>query len=118
MYIPRIRVNTREQVLMRSLALLVVLCSTGLFGWADLPRVDGDAVIPAQEWPPQPGPRNIKVYIRYPHGNIEGVKSSTGLMLSLHNWGGTAFTGAPDPAALVTRYDVVAIGVDYLQSGP
>jgi hypothetical protein len=33
-------------------------------------------------------------------------------MLSLHNWGGTGFTGAPAPETLAKRYDVVAIGVD------
>lgn len=39
-------------------------------------------------------------------------------MLSLHNWGGVGFVGAPDPAALVDAMDLVVIGVDYLQSGP
>lgn len=39
-------------------------------------------------------------------------------MLSLHNWGGTGFRGTADPGVLTTRYNVVAIGVDYLQSGP
>mgnify|MGYP003382240719 CR=1 FL=1 len=38
-------------------------------------------------------------------------------MLSLHNWGGTGFVGAADPDVLAREYDVVAIGVDYLQSG-
>jgi hypothetical protein len=45
------------------------------------------------------------------------VNAGTGLMLSLHNWGGTGFIGAPDPGVLSSRYNVVAIGVDYLQSG-
>ncbi|MDQ1257593.1 MAG: hypothetical protein QG656_2199 [Candidatus Hydrogenedentes bacterium] len=38
-------------------------------------------------------------------------------MLNLHNWGGTGFVGAADPAVLVERYNVIAIGVDYVQSG-
>jgi len=107
--------------LLASLFALALLVSSGSAAgetWPDLPAVDGDISIPAQEWPRQPGPRTIKVYVRYPGGSLEGVKRGTGLMLSLHNWGGTDFRGAPDPAVLVSRYDVVAIGVDYLQSGP
>ena len=38
-------------------------------------------------------------------------------MLSLHNWGGTASGGSADPGVLSNQYNVVAIGVDYLQSG-
>ncbi|MBN4074181.1 DUF2920 family protein, partial [bacterium AH-315-E10] len=45
------------------------------------------------------------------------VTDETGLMLSLHNWGGMGFTGAPDPGVLCKRYNVICIGVDYLQSG-
>ena len=39
-------------------------------------------------------------------------------MLDLHNWNGSHASGAPDPATVVARYDVVAICVDYLQSFP
>ncbi|CAN5489918.1 hypothetical protein BH09VER1_BH09VER1_51720 [soil metagenome] len=39
-------------------------------------------------------------------------------MLSLHNWGGTGFRGTADGTILADRYNVVAIGVDYLGSGP
>jgi len=84
-----------------------------------LPDAAGTVSIPAQEWPLRPGPREITVYIRYPgsNGTIGGVRASTGLFLSLHNWGGTAFKGTADPAVLADTFDVVAIGVDYLQSG-
>jgi len=86
--------------------------------WPDLPKADGEVVIPAQNWPRQPGPRSLTVYVRYPQGNVEGVQPGTGLMLNLHNWGGTGFVGAADPLVLASRYNVVVIGVDYVQSGP
>lgn len=84
-----------------------------------LPDAMGTVSIPAQEWPLKPGPREITVHIRYPGAGsrLEGVNRDTGLMLSLHNWGGTASGGSADPGVLAERYNVVAIGVDYLQSG-
>lgn len=82
-----------------------------------LPERDGDVTLPAQEWPYRPGPRTIRVYLRYPGGQLSRIDDRTGLLLSLHNWGGTVFAGAPDPTALARRLNVVAIGVDYLQSG-
>lgn len=92
----------------------------GVSGWPALPERSGTVVIPAQEWPLRPGPRGIAVHVRYPGGAAGGpgtVRASTGLMLSLHNWGGTGFVGTADPGFLADTYDVVAIGVDYLQSG-
>jgi predicted esterase len=82
-----------------------------------LPEQDSTASIAAQEWPLKPGPREIKVTIHYPGGKLANVAASTGLMLSLHNWGGRACVGTADPATLAKRLDVVAICVDYLQSG-
>lgn len=88
-------------------------------GAPSLPRQSGTFEIPVQEWPLKPGPRSVKVHIRYPGpaGMISNVNAGTGLMLSLHNWGGTAFVGTADPGFLATNFNVVAIGVDYLQSG-
>lgn len=83
-----------------------------------LPAADAEVAIPAQEWGGGPGPRTINVYVRYPGGTLKGVGPATGLMLSLHNWGGTGFRGTADPAVLTARYNVVVIGVDYVQSGP
>lgn len=83
-----------------------------------LPEKDGVVDIPAQEWPYRPGPRQVKVYLHYPGGALKNVGPRTGLMLSLHNWGGTGFRGTADPRVLANRLNVVAIGVDYLQSGP
>jgi predicted esterase len=81
-----------------------------------LPETSGTVAIPAQD-AAGVRDRTVLVHIRYPSGRLAGVRPTTGLMLSLHNWGGQGFSGAPDPVKLVERYDVVAIGVDYLQSG-
>lgn len=83
-----------------------------------LPDRSGTVVIPAQEWPFKPGPREITVHIRYPAGTIQSVGRETGLMLSLHNWAGVGFNGSADGAVLARTFNVIGIGVDYLQSGP
>ncbi len=85
--------------------------------WPVLPKADGTTMIPAQDSPYHPTPRQVKVYITYPGGSVEHVKPTTGLMLSIHNWGGTGARGTASPKYLVKNYDVVAINVDYLQSG-
>lgn len=82
-----------------------------------LPEHGGVVSIPAQEWEFAPGPREIAVYVYYPEKRLDRVQQTTGLMLCLHNWGGTDHAGAPDPEKIADRYDVVAISVDYLQSG-
>ncbi|NUM52634.1 MAG: DUF2920 family protein [Candidatus Hydrogenedentes bacterium] len=82
-----------------------------------LPVHDDTVTLPAQNWEFAPGPREIAVYIHYPGGGLRNVNPSTGLMLCLHNWGGSGSDGAPNPAQVADRYDVIAIGVDYLQSG-
>ncbi|MEA1951471.1 MAG: DUF2920 family protein [Planctomycetota bacterium] len=79
--------------------------------------MDGSDKIPAQEWKFKPGPREVEVFVRYPGGKRENVGAKTGLMLSLHNWGGTEFRGTANPRTLANRYNVVVIGVNYLQSG-
>ena len=86
-------------------------------GWPKFPTTTGTVEIPAQEWPIHPAPRHIKVRINYPFGKLSQVSSKTGLMLTLHNWGGTDAVGSADPKALTERLDVVSIAVDYLQSG-
>ncbi|MGB0580386.1 MAG: DUF2920 family protein [Limisphaerales bacterium] len=85
--------------------------------WPVFPGKDATVDIPAQEWPQQPGPRKVGVKIYFPGGTITGVKKDTGLMLSLHNWGGTWCGGSANPKSLAERLNVVAICVNYLQSG-
>ncbi|MCE9531092.1 MAG: alpha/beta fold hydrolase [Planctomycetes bacterium] len=85
--------------------------------WPVLPAQDAAIEIPVQEWPQRPGPRTARILVRYPGGKLSGVNKDTGLMLTLHNWGGTDFAGTANPAELVEKLNVVAIGVNYLQSG-
>ena len=104
--------------LMMGLALLCVGLAAHAQSWPDLPEKDGTVMLPAQEWPREPGARSVKVYVTYPGGALENVTAKTGLMLDLHNWGGTHWTGTADPVQLANRYNVAAVCVDYLQSGP
>lgn len=85
--------------------------------WPRLPHRNGEVDIPAQE-SPRHGARKVRVYVFHPGGALSKVNRRTGLFLSLHNWGGTRAIGAPDPETLAERYNVTAICVDYLQSGP
>lgn len=100
-----------------ALSLLLLLFSNSLLQAAELPEHDATVSIETQEWPFQPGPRTIKVYIYYPAKSLKNVNADTGLMLNLHNWGGTNTTGAGNPAVLTRELNVIAISVDYLQSG-
>lgn len=82
-----------------------------------LPKQNATLTIPGQEWPLHPGPREFTAYVYYPRGSLAYTTSQTGLMLSLHNWGGTKSIGTADPQQLADRYNLIAICVDYLQSG-
>lgn len=87
-------------------------------GWPELPAGNAAIRVPAQEWPLRPGERFVTVAVHYPQGKLSAVGPQTGLMLTLHNWGGTGCVGTANPMALAQRYNVVALCVDYLQSGP
>ncbi len=82
-----------------------------------LPPRNGPVMITAQEWKHKPGPRQVRVLIHYPGGQLKNVGPKTGLMLTLHNWGGMDCAGTASPTALAERLNVVAICVNYLQSG-
>lgn len=90
---------------------------TRLAAWPELPAANATVSIPAQEWPRRPGPRRVNVLVHYPGGKFENVNPKTGLMLSLHNWGGENCVGTADPQILADRLNVVALCVNYLQSG-
>ena len=90
---------------------------TRLKAWPELPAANGTVQIPAQEWSQRPGPRQVKVLVHYPGGKLENVKAETGIMLSLHNWGGEDCVGTADPQTLADKFNVVALCVNYLQSG-
>jgi len=86
--------------------------------WPTLPDVDAAVEVPAQEWPLRPGPRKVRVLVHYPGGKLANVGPATGVMLTLHNWGGVDCVGTADPRQLANRFNVVALCVNYLQSGP
>jgi hypothetical protein len=94
----------------------VALCAEET--WPALQAINGTVNIPAQEWPFHPGPRTIAVTVHYPGGRLDRVTERTGLMLSLHNWGGTGCVGTANPLQLAERFNVICLCVDYLQSGP
>jgi len=85
--------------------------------WPPLPEANAAVEIPAQGWRHQAGPRQVRLRIHYPGGKLSGVRDRTGVMLTLHNWGGIDCQGTASPAALAERLDVVAVCVNYLQSG-
>lgn len=98
-------------------ALFLLLASTAALAAAPANRVlQQDQEFAAQEWPLQPGLRSVKMWVHEP---AAGIGANTGLMLVLHNWGGT-YT-APEYVrwceTFANRYDVITISVNYLQSG-
>ncbi|MCP4169914.1 MAG: DUF2920 family protein [Fuerstiella sp.] len=82
-----------------------------------LPPQNDHVLVPAQSWPHQPGPRVVKTSVYYPGSALENVNEQTGIMLTLHNWGGQQCAGTASPTALADRLNVIAVCVDYLQSG-
>lgn len=85
--------------------------------WPTLPKTNDAVDIPAQEWPARPGPRTVRVQIYYPRGELAQVTDQTGLMVTLHNWGGEHCVGTASPQTLADRLNVIALCVNYLQSG-
>lgn len=86
--------------------------------WPALPMVDGAFEVPAQEWPLRPGARQVRVLVHYPGGKLANVNKHTGIMLTLHNWGGVDCVGTANPRELANKLNVIALCVNYLQSGP
>lgn len=65
----------------------------------------------------RPGPRSVLAGVYYPRETRASIGPATGIALTLHNWGGTGEVGTADPRVLARELNVVAITVDYLQSG-
>ncbi len=99
-------------------ALLLVSSTVRAEDWPVLPEQNAAVEIPAQEWPLRPGPRRVRVLVHFPGGKLANVSERTGLMLTLHNWGGTDCVGTASPTVLAEKLNVVALCVNYLQSGP
>lgn len=108
-----------SQILKFAVLLPVVIGTTCSLtaGEPELPAENGVVQLETQSWPYQPGPRQVTTYVNYPGGKLENVTAETGLMLNLHNWGGTKYSGAGNPQELTSKLNVVAISVDYVQSG-
>ncbi len=104
----------------RFLLLLTLLENQHVFAadWPALPERNGAVEIPAQEWPLRPGPRKVRVLVHYAGTRLSNVNERTGLMLTLHNWGGSDCDGTANPQHLAEKLNVVALCVNYLQSGP
>ncbi|MGE5530482.1 MAG: hypothetical protein ACM3VW_00015, partial [Bacteroidota bacterium] len=70
-----------------------------------------------QEWPVKPGERKVRMFVQEP---ANGINGNTGLMLVLHNWGGVY--NSPEYLrwckTFADRFNVIAMSVNYLQSGP
>lgn len=98
--------------------LLLVSSPSRADDWPVLPEQNGAVEIPAQEWPLRPGPRKVRVLVHFPGGKLANVNERTGLMLTLHNWGGTDCVGTASPTVLADKLNVIALCVNYLQSGP
>ena len=82
-----------------------------------LPLNNASVLVPVQSWPHRPGPRTVRVSVHFPGGLLKNVGEQTGIMLTLHNWGGEDCAGTANPNALADRLNVVAVCVNYLQSG-
>jgi predicted esterase len=80
-------------------------------GWKGLQQMQK---FPGQEYRFAPGQREVKMYVREPSN---GINADTGLMLLLHNWGGTWKQTVPWCNELADRYNLITISVNYLQSG-
>ncbi len=104
----------------RLFVALMLLGTTSLRAddWPALPTENAAVEIPAQEWPLRPGPRRVRVLVHFPGGKLANVGERTGLMLTLHNWGGTDCVGTASPTVLAEKLNVVTLCVNYLQSGP
>lgn len=99
---------------MRYLIAILLLAATAQ---AQMPLEDGEFAFEGQVWPVDPTNivRDAKVY--YPGGRKANINANTGLMLVLHNWGGTGWEGSAHPVLMANYTNNVVITVNYLQSG-
>lgn len=84
--------------------------------WPKLPEMSGKVEIEVRDGADRPA-RKLAVHLVYSRNRLSTVTARTGLMLSLHNWGGTIWDNTPNPNQLAENYDLLVIGVTYYQSG-
>ena len=61
--------------------------------------------------------RKLAIHLVYPQKKLSAVTATTGIILTLHNWGGIVWENTPKPDVLAENYDLIAIGVTYFHSG-
>ena len=67
-----------------------------------------------QEFFRRPGRREVEMYIAEPYG---GLNDNTGIMMVSHNWGGTWEMCSAWCDILSTKFNLICVSVNYLQSG-
>lgn len=102
------------------LAAIVALCfvaSSSLHAaeWPPLPDTSGKVELDVQD-EGRPA-RKLAVHLVYPGNRLANVTAKTGVMLTLHNWGGIVWENTPNPNILAENFDLLVIGVSYYQSG-
>lgn len=104
----------------RALILTALLMATAIparAADAQLPPEDGEIMVEAQAHPFHKGVRTVVGKVHYAAGVLKSAKKSTGMIVTLHNWGGVGAEGTADPVALANEYDAIAVTVNYWQSG-
>jgi len=81
-----------------------------------LPEISGKVELEVRDGADKPV-RKLAVHLVYSRNRLSTVTAKTGIMLSLHNWGGTIWDNTPNPNHLAENYDLLVIGVSYYQSG-
>lgn len=106
-------------LLRAGLALALLLFGAAAWAQGALPAANGPVEIIVPDWEGRADrpAQTLRLFLCYPGGALAKVTADTGLMLDLHNWGGVIFDGAPNPNELANAFNVVAIGVEYFQSG-
>jgi predicted esterase len=81
-----------------------------------LPEINSTVEIEVRDGKDKPS-RKLAVHLVYPRNKLSNVNSQTGIILTLHNWGGTIWDNTPNPNLLADQYNLVSLGVTYYQSG-
>jgi hypothetical protein len=81
-----------------------------------LPEMSGKVEIEVRDGTDKPV-RKLAIHLVYSRNRLSTVTAKTGIMLSLHNWGGTIWDNTPNPNHLAENFDLLVIGVTYYQSG-
>lgn len=85
-------------------------------GHPKLPEMSGKVEIEVRDSADKPA-RKLPVHLVYARNRLSTVTEKTGIMLTLHNWGGTIWDNTPNPNHLAENFDLLVIGVTYYQSG-